>query len=250
MNTQTTRHAVPQLRFPEFTDEWQAKKLGDILSIGSGRDYKHLNKGDVPVYGTGGLMTHVNDYLYDGKSVAIGRKGTIDQPQFLNGKFWTVDTLFYTYDYKESVPEFVYSIFQNIKWKKWNEASGVPSLSSSTIKGIKVSIPQKPEQQKVADFLGAVDDKLTSTQNKVAAMRQYKKGVMQALFSGKLRFKNENGNSYPDWGKRSLAKHLANEPNEAGKVICFRLRSEMESCYFRASTEKIIAVPTNQTISA
>src|SRR5690554_5749998 len=120
---------IPKLRFGKFTGDWQGRQLGDLLEIGSGRDYKHLKKGDIPVYGTGGLMLHVSDYLYDGKSIGIGRKGTIDQPQFLTGKFWTVDTLFYTHSYKDSTPEFLYSIFQRINWQKWNEASGVPSLS-------------------------------------------------------------------------------------------------------------------------
>ena len=197
---------TPQLRFPEFTDDWQVKKLGDVLSIGSGRDYKHLNKGDMPVYGTGGLMTWVDDYLYDGKSVAIGRKGTIDQPQFLTGKFWTVDTLFYTHDYKNSVPEFVFSLFQNINWKKWNEASGVPSLSSSTIKSIKVTIPSKPEQEKIADFLTAVDERIAVGEKKLELLETYKRGVMQKIFSKQIRFKDEDGKPYPDWEEKKLGE--------------------------------------------
>lgn len=197
---------TPQLRFPEFTDEWQVKKLGDVLSIGSGRDYKHLKDGNIPVYGTGGLMTHVNDYLYDGKSVAIGRKGTIDQPQFLKGQFWTVDTLFYTHDYKNSIPEFIFLLFQNINWKKWNEASGVPSLSSSTIKSIKVNIPSKPEQEKIADFLTAVDERIAVGEKKLELLETYKRGVMQKIFSQQIRFKDENGNEYPVWEEKKLGE--------------------------------------------
>ena len=87
---------VPKLRFKEFSGVWEDKLIGQILTVGSGKDYKHLSNGDIPVYGTGGYMLSVNDYLYDGESVGIGRKGTIDKPIFLTGKFWTVDTLFYT----------------------------------------------------------------------------------------------------------------------------------------------------------
>ena len=76
---------------------WRTVKIGELLRIGNGKDYKHLSIGKIPVYGTGGQMLLVNDYLYDGESVCIGRKGTIDTPMFLKGKFWTVDTLFYTY---------------------------------------------------------------------------------------------------------------------------------------------------------
>ena len=87
---------------------WRTVRIGELLRIGNGKDYKHLGIGKIPVYGTGGQMLLVNDYLYDGESVCIGRKGTIDTPMFLKGKFWTVDTLFYTYDFKDVLPKFCY----------------------------------------------------------------------------------------------------------------------------------------------
>ena len=195
---------TPQLRFPEFTDEWQVKKLGDLLKIGSGRDYKHLETGSIPVYGTGGLMLYVNDYLYDGKSIGIGRKGTIDQPQLLTGKFWTVDTLFYTYDHTASAPEFLYAIFQKVNWQKWNEASGVPSLSKTTIENIKVAVPKELEQEKIAEFLTAVDERIAAGEKKLELLQKYKKGVMQKIFTQQIRFKDENGNPFPEWEEKRL----------------------------------------------
>ncbi len=200
----SSSYKLPRLRFPEFTDKWQATKLDDLLKIGSGRDFRHLSKGNIPVYGTGGLMLYVNDYLYDGKSICIGRKGTINKPQFLNGKFWTVDTLFYTHDYKNSVPEFLYLIFQKINWLQHNEASGVPSLSKTTIEKIKVTIPSMQEQKKIAEFMAAVDDKCNVLQQKINLLKKYKKGVMQRIFSQKIRFKDENGNNYPTWQTKKL----------------------------------------------
>src|SRR5690625_3067252 len=117
---QKTNGLVPRLRFPEFRDAggWAIKPLGKILSIGNGKDHKHLPDGDVPVYGSGGYMRSVNDYLYDGESVCIGRKGTIDKPVLLSGKFWTVDTLFYTHSFRNAIPRFIFALFQNIKWLK------------------------------------------------------------------------------------------------------------------------------------
>ena len=141
---------IPKLRFKEFVDEWKEKKLDNILKIGNGRDYKNLGLGEIPVYGTGGLITKVNNYLYDGESIGIGRKGTINKPVFLVGKFWTVDTLFYTYEFKNSLPKFVYYIFNNIDWLSYNEATGVPSLSKSTILKIKAYFPCLEEQKKIA----------------------------------------------------------------------------------------------------
>ena len=128
---------VDKLTTPQ--KEWKSTKIGNVLSIGSGRDYKHLEDGNIPVYGTGGYMLSVDSYLYDGESVCIGRKGTINKPIFLKGKFWTVDTLFYTHTFRSITPRFCYYLFTTIDWLKYNEASGVPSLSKVT----KVSHPNK-----------------------------------------------------------------------------------------------------------
>ena len=195
---------APKLRFKGYNDEWKSKNIGSILSVGSGRDYKHLGNGNIPVFGTGGLMTMVDKFLYDGATVCIGRKGTIDKPMYFEGKLWTVDTLFYTHSFVESNPKFVYNLFQKIKWKEHNEASGVPSLSKTTIEKLKIYIPSLPEQQKIASFLSAVDEKIQLLNRKKQLLEQYKKGVMQQLFSGQLSFKDENGKAYPKWEEKKL----------------------------------------------
>ena len=157
---------VPHLRFPEFTGEWASCRISDILCIGNGRDYKHLNKGNIPVFGTGGQITSVDECLYDGETTFIGRKGTINKPFYYNGKFWTVDTLFYTHSFNTVTPKFVYCLFQTINWLRYNEASGVPSLSKDTIEKIKVSIPCDEEQNKISRLLFAIDERI-ATQNKI-----------------------------------------------------------------------------------
>ena len=162
--------------------DWEEKRLGDVLQVGSGRDYKHLKSGDIPVYGTGGYMTSVNKFLYDGESVCIGRKGTINKPMYLNEKFWTVDTLFYTHSFSFSVPKFIYAIFQTINWKKHNEASGVPSLSKTTIEKIKRKIPSVPEQKKIADFLSSLDDRIDFIATELSQGQEFKKGLLQQMF--------------------------------------------------------------------
>ena len=180
---------VPELRFPEFqgTKEWEETKLKNLCSIGNGKDYKHLSKGDIPVYGSGGYMTSVNDFLYDGESVCIGRKGTIDRPIFITGKFWTVDTLFYTHSFFNCLPKFLYLIFQKIDWYKYNEAGGVPSLSKTTIGEINVFIPIEEdgglkEQFKIVDCLFPLDELIEATSRKVEILKEHKKGLMQQLF--------------------------------------------------------------------
>src|SRR5690554_1057120 len=165
---------VPRVRFPEFEDvgEWELKTFEELFSIGSGKDYKHLEEGEIPVYGSGGYMLSVNDYLYDGESVCIGRKGTIDNPIFLTGKFWTVDTLFYTHDFNECIPKFIFYVFLNINWLNHNEASGVPSLSKKNLYKIETAVPPtKEEQQKIASCLSAVDELITAQQDKIEQLQ-------------------------------------------------------------------------------
>ena len=180
------------MRFPEFTEEWNREKIVSILTIGSGKDYKHLSKGTIPVFGTGGYMASVDDFLYEGESVCIGRKGTINKPLYFNGKFWTVDTLFYTHSFKNVLPKFVYNIFEQINWLKYNEASGVPSLSKSTIEQIDINIPCVEEQQKIATFLSLIDERI-QTQNKIIEqLETLIKGLCQKLILNQVPNKKIN----------------------------------------------------------
>lgn len=162
--------------------EWQSKHLGEVLKIGSGRDYKHLGNGAIPVFGSGGIMTKVNEFIYDGESVGIGRKGTIDKPVFLTGKFWTVDTLFFTHSFRKVLPKFIYYIFNTINWYRYNEASGVPSLSKKTIEKIPVKIPCIQEQAKITNFLSALDDRIIQVDYQIEKTTAYKKGLLQQMF--------------------------------------------------------------------
>ncbi|WP_217875488.1 restriction endonuclease subunit S [Pseudoalteromonas shioyasakiensis] len=173
----------------EFKGDWIETKLGDVLKIGGGKDYKHLSEGNVPVYGSGGHMLYVSDYLYDGESVCIGRKGTIDQPMFLSGKFWTVDTLFYTHSFKNTIPKFIYQYFLTIHWRRYSEASGVPSLSKSIIEKIKIKLPPLIEQQKIAQVLTNADKEIELLEQQLADLKQEKKALMQQLITGKRRVK-------------------------------------------------------------
>ncbi len=127
-------------------------------------------------------MCYVDDFLFEGETVCIGRKGTIDKPYYLNGKLWTVDTLFYTHSYIESNPRFVFYLFQTVNWLKYNEASGVPSLSKQTIKTIPVEIPCIKEQNKIAAFLTSIDNKIELVEEQVEGSNQFKKGLLQQMF--------------------------------------------------------------------
>lgn len=197
---------VPKLRFKGFEDEWKEKKISDTLKIRHGKDQKLVanDLGKYPILGTGGIIGKSNEFLYDKESVLIGRKGTIDRPFYMNTPFWTVDTLFYSEIKKGFCAKFLYYSFQRINWKKYSEASGVPSLSASTIESIKYILPELNEQEKITNFLSKVDSIIEKQEKKVEYWNSYKKGMMQKIFSQKIRFKDKKGRDYPEWEEKKL----------------------------------------------
>ena len=166
-------HSTPDISLsvrlihPFYTFSWEQRKLGELVDVCSGRDYKHLSEGTIPVYGTGGYMLSVNDALsYDRDAIGIGRKGTIDRPYILKAPFWTVDTLFYAIPREKADLNFAFDIFQNIDWKKKDESTGVPSLSKTAINDIDVLAPKHGEQQTIGQFFAAIDHLITLHQRK------------------------------------------------------------------------------------
>ena len=222
---------TPSLRFEEFQDNWELKNLKDVFELKYGKDHKHLNQGIYPMLGSGGIMRYVDSYLYNQPSILIGRKGTIDKPLFITTPFWTVDTLFYTIIKQGQEPYFVYSLAQTINWYKYNEATGVPSLNTSGIYSVPVYVPLIKEQQKIASCLTSVDSKISQLTEKHRLLKEYKKGVMQQVFSQQLRFKDEDGKAFPEWKSMSLddvlliqSDSLKMEDNESYKLITVKRR--------------------------
>lgn len=168
-------------------EDWNIKSIGEFLSIGNGHDYKGKSFGNIPVYGTGGIITHIDDYLYDGQTICIGRKGTIDKPIFHSGKIWTVDTLYYTYNFIDIEVKFIYYLLLTIDWMSLNEATGVPSLTSDRIKQITLALPPIAEQRAIAEALSDVDRLIAALDKKIAKKRLLTQGAMQQLLTGKKR---------------------------------------------------------------
>jgi len=152
---------VPRVRFEGFLGDWNEIKLGKAVKVNSGRNYKHLNQGDIPVYGTGGYMLSVDESLSNEDAVGIGRKGTIDKPQFLKAPFWTVDTLFFMTPRPNNELQFLFTLSQGIDWAKLDESTGVPSLSKVNIENIATYIPDLPEQIAIGNFFRTLDNLIT-----------------------------------------------------------------------------------------
>lgn len=175
---------VPEIRFKGFSGDWVEKRLADIIDLGSGRDYKHLSPGDIPVYGTGGFMLKVNEALSTNMdAVGIGRKGTIDKPYILKAPFWTVDTLFYAIPKSENYLDFVYCVFQRIDWKQKDESTGVPSLSKIAINEVTVLSTTPKEQQKIGTYFRSLDKLISKHATQIQKINQIKASCLEKMFA-------------------------------------------------------------------
>ncbi len=141
---------------------WSADKLSGLVDVIYGKSPADIKKSErgIPIYGTGGISGYTDSPLYEGPSIILGRKGTIDKVQRSDGPFWAIDTTFYTTPKVTFDWSWLYYCISSFDLRKLNEASGVPSLSRGSLESLDIATPPLPEQQKIAAILTAVDDKL------------------------------------------------------------------------------------------
>lgn len=176
-------------RLPEFTGEWKVRRLGELLTIRHGKNQREVESryGPYPILGTGGQMGLASHFLFDKPSVLIGRKGTINKPQYMDTPFWTVDTLFYSEMKGLNCARYLYYLFCTIDWMQYNEASGVPSLNARTIESLECVCPGPDEQEAIAAVLADMDAELSALEARRDKTRALKQAMMQELLIGRVR---------------------------------------------------------------
>ena len=136
-------------------------KLSQLLEIKNGKDHKELPNGDYPVFGSGGVMRYVNEYLYDKPSILLPRKGSLNNIQYCDVPFWTVDTLYYTeVNEKLACPYYLYRYLHLLDLSGLDTGTGVPSMTFDSYYNIKVILPEIEEQKRVASVLQNLDYKI------------------------------------------------------------------------------------------
>ena len=198
-----------QYKCNNSTPAWEQRKFSEIVDVCSGRDYKHLDEGPIPVYGTGGYMTSVSEALsHNRDAIGIGRKGTIDKPYLLKAPFWTVDTLFYAIPKSDINLEFALCSFLNVDWKSKDESTGLPSLSKESINETVLSVPNVVEQNHLGNFFADLDRLITLHQRKYDKLVIFKKSMLEKMFP-------KDGESVPEirfagftdpWEQRKLGE--------------------------------------------
>lgn len=160
-------------------DGVEYKELSEVLTIRNGKDYKHFGEGNVPVYGSGGIMTYIDTAVYKKPSVLIPRKGSLDKLYFVQEPFWTVDTIFYTDINVDIVePKYIFYYLQKEHLEKLNKAGGVPSLTQSVLNKVKLPVPPLEVQREIVRILDNFAIATTEIQQKLqeeltARQKQY-----------------------------------------------------------------------------
>lgn len=225
---------VPKLRFKEFSEEWESKKLGDICEIIMGQSpssscYNENNIGLPLIQGKADIkdrktlpriytsditkICDVGDIIMSVRA-PVGYISKSSQKSCIGRGVCGIKA--------KQNREFIYQflIGYEDKWDKISQGSTFESINRNDIDNTKISIPSLQEQEKIAFFLSLIDDKINLQSEKVKYLKDYKKGLMQKIFSGELRFKDENGNDYPEWEEKKLGEILSIPDKIKENYIC------------------------------
>jgi type I restriction enzyme S subunit len=142
-------------------NNWKTYKLSDALEIKYGKDHKKVQDGNIPIYGTGGIMRYGNQALYDKETILIPRKGSLNNIYYLNEPFWSVDTIFWSKINQEvAFPKYLFYNLKVLDFASMDVGSAVPSLTTELLKKLEIKLPSLQEQQSIASILSAIDDKI------------------------------------------------------------------------------------------
>lgn len=178
--------------------------LKDLLKIKNGKDHKNLPDGDIPVYGSGGLMRYVNECIYDDESILLPRKGSLDNIQYVNKPFWTVDTIYYTIvDKTKANPYFLYNYLNLLDLSNLDSGTGVPSMTFDSYYNIKVKLPDLSTQKSIAKVLSDLDDKIEINNRINKELESLAKTIYDYWFV-QFDFPNQNGKPYKSSGGKMV----------------------------------------------
>ena len=182
----------------------QSYRLSDLVKIKNGKDHKMLSNGKYPVLGSGGIMRYVDRFLYNKPSVLLPRKGTLDNIQYCDVPFWTVDTLYYTeVNTNLANPYYLYRYLSLLDLSNLDSGTGVPSMTFDNYYGLKIFLPNIEKQTKIAQILQTLDKKITINrqinQNLEAMAKQF-----YDYWFVQFDFPNEEGKPYKSSGGKMV----------------------------------------------
>lgn len=172
----------------EIPEHWNITKLKNYVTIRNGKD-NTIKEGDIPVYGSGGQFSYTDEFIYDKPSVLLGRKGTIDNPIYVDEPFWSVDTSFYTIPKGTNDIKFFYYCAKSIDYKKYVYGTALPSMTQTILNNIVLPLPSVKEQQRIVDYLDEktthIDSLIENKLKMITQLEEYKKSMVYEYVTGK-----------------------------------------------------------------
>ena len=168
----------------EIPQGWDFCFLENLLTIRNGRDHKHLADGIYPVYGSGGEMRKVSEYLYNGESVLMPRKGSLNNIMYVNEAFWTVDTMFYSEMKLSNCAKYIYYTIKDIDFTRWDSGTGVPSMTSSTLYSIKLVKPQNETLKKFDEMISPLFEQMKQISEQNVVLTKLRDELLPLLMNG------------------------------------------------------------------
>ena len=182
--------------------------LKDLIEIKNGSDYRNAETGSVPVYGSGGYMTSINKWLYNRESILLPRKGTLNNIMFAQGKFWTVDTMYWSLINKQKVvPYYLYNYLKALKFDNLYTGSTLPSMTNSAYYSIPINLPSLDNQKKLVNILAVIDKKIELNNKINLELEKVAKSLYEYWFV-QFDFPDENERPYKSSGGKMVYNEI------------------------------------------
>ena len=171
----------------EAKEDWEEGKLGDLIEVKYGKDHKKLQDGNIPVFGSGGIMRYADTALYDKESVLIPRKGSLNNVMYINEPFWTVDTMFYTEMRRPNIAKFIYHFMKGQDLANMNVGSAVPSMTTEVLNNILIDIPSQDVFDKFEDSVVPLYNKKEQNNKQIQTLIYTRDGLIPKLMSDEVK---------------------------------------------------------------
>ena len=172
--------------FAELCNEGDDAVLSDILTVCYGKDHKRLGSGEIPCYGSGGIMRYVDEYIYNSESVLIPRKGSLNNVLYVNAPFWTVDTMFYTHMTRSNVAKFVYFTLRNLNLAGMNVGSAVPSMTTTVLNALEIVLPSNDNLASFEKIVSPMFLQMQANDAESTHLAVMRDSLLPKLMSGEL----------------------------------------------------------------
>lgn len=209
----------------EIPEHWEITSFKRKITINNGKDYKDFLDAEIyPVMGSGGCFAYCSNYMYDGEALLLGRKGTIDKPLYVKGKFWAVDTMFYAIPHANLDCKFAYYLALMFPFNLYSTSTSLPSLTQTDLGNILVAFPFLSEQQSIATYLdqkcGEIDELITLQEEMITKLQSYKQSVITEAVTKGL----DKNVSLKDSGIEWIG-----EIPEHWKIVCLKRLSKIST---------------------